>query len=131
MNNLSKNLKFLRKHRQLTQMDMPALIRVSRVTWSNWENGITEPGVEQLISISRLFKINIDHLLKTDISKNLHLVISGPLKTKGKKGNPPNELAEPEPPYTKSKKGQVEWLILKGISSLDDNMEMIKKKLGI
>ena len=66
--NLGINIQFLRKKRKLKQDEMPDLLGVGRSTWSNYENGLTEPDLKTLMNISKFFGVSIDDLL----SKNLY-----------------------------------------------------------
>lgn len=69
---LGLNLRFLRKQRDLTQDEMPAQLGVSRATWSNYENDVTEPGIEMLLRISDFFDVSIDNLLRVNL-QDVHL----------------------------------------------------------
>ncbi|HEY8388880.1 MAG TPA: helix-turn-helix transcriptional regulator [Parasegetibacter sp.] len=77
MSLLSKNLAYLRKQLKLRQEEMQSRVGVSRTTWSNYENGISEPSVNGLINISNFFGVSLDDLLKKDLSR-----------TANSKGNP-------------------------------------------
>ena len=50
----------------MTQDQVAEQIMVSRVTVSHWENGKTLPDIASLISLSDLYEISIDKLLKGD-----------------------------------------------------------------
>ena len=136
MNFFAKNILFLRKKHKYTQADMPALIGVGRATWSNYENGVTEPDFDKLIGIARLFNVTIDDLLKVDIGANTH-VHAGEAVSKSSSKNLPHTdkdssmVQEPEVPYETAKKEQVNWLILQGINTIGENVTKIKEKLGI
>ncbi|MBS1642372.1 MAG: helix-turn-helix transcriptional regulator [Bacteroidetes bacterium] len=64
---LGKNLLYLRKLRKLQQSEMPENIGISRATWSDYENGRTEPNLETVVKISEFFGISLDTLIITDI----------------------------------------------------------------
>lgn len=69
MANWGDNVKFLRKHRQLSQEAMAKDLQITRSKLNAHENGHTlNPPVEDLLMISQYFNISIDHLLKTNIS---------------------------------------------------------------
>jgi len=63
-----KNLTTLRESKRLKQSEMPNLTGVSRATWSDYERGNTEPSFQTLLRISEFFGIEIDKLLKRDLS---------------------------------------------------------------
>jgi len=53
----------------------------SRTTWSNYENGLTEPSINGLLTISRFFGVAIDDLLLKEMK-------IGENKSSGKKSKP-------------------------------------------
>lgn len=122
MNFFAKNILYLRKKHKHTQAEMPALIAVGRATWSNYENGLTEPDFDKLIGIAKFFKVSIDDLLTVDIGAQEHA-------NTAEKEN--SIVQEPEVPYEHAKKEQVNWLILQGINTIGENVTKIKEKLGI
>lgn len=63
----AKNLKFLRKSNDISQAEMFDRCGIKSTTWSNYENGITEPDFATLISISKLFEVQIHDLILTEI----------------------------------------------------------------
>ncbi len=123
MNFFAKNILYLRKKHKYTQADMPALIAIGRATWSNYENGLTEPDFDKLIGISKLFKVTIDDLLTADIGAHDHLNNDADKDS--------SIVQEPETPYETAKPEQVNWLILQGINNIGENVTKIKEKLGI
>ncbi|MCC7050845.1 MAG: helix-turn-helix domain-containing protein [Bacteroidia bacterium] len=68
MHFLSKNLKLLRKRKGITQEDTAQKITTTRVSINSYENGIAEPAIETLISISDFYQINLDTLIKVDLT---------------------------------------------------------------
>jgi transcriptional regulator with XRE-family HTH domain len=68
MHFLGKNLRHLRRQSAKTQSEIASLIQKGQTTIGNWENGISEPSLNELLIISNYFDIPIDALLKTDLS---------------------------------------------------------------
>lgn len=50
----------------MTQEQVTERVMVSRVTLSHWENGKTLPDITSLISLSDIYQISLDELLKGD-----------------------------------------------------------------
>mgnify|MGYP001068192552 CR=1 FL=1 len=77
----SSNIRFLRKRKQLTQLNLAQLLGITRSSLNGYENDIARPSLETLIEFSHFFKISIDNLLKIDLSKlselNLQQLESG------------------------------------------------------
>ena len=65
---LSTNIKFLRKRRNLTQIDLADTLHTKRSSINNYENGAAVPPVNVLICLSDLFNISIDTLIRMDLS---------------------------------------------------------------
>lgn len=63
---ISERLKQARISSGMTQEQVAEKIIVSRVTLSHWENGKTLPDIASLISLSELYEISLDEMLKGD-----------------------------------------------------------------
>ncbi len=57
-------LKELRLKQGLTQNELGKTIGVSGQTILNWENGIYEPKINQLISLADFFNVSVDELVE-------------------------------------------------------------------
>lgn len=64
--NVGEKLKEARIRSGLTQEQVAEKVMVSRVTVSHWENGKSLPDVFSLLSLSEIYQISIDELLKGD-----------------------------------------------------------------
>ena len=63
---INERLKEARKNTGMTQEQVAEKILVSRVTLSHWENGKSLPDIASLISLSDLYQISLDELVKGD-----------------------------------------------------------------
>ena len=68
-NNLSENLKKIRKDNNLSQEQLAEKLGVSRQAISKWESGTAYPEMEKIIQLCDKFDMNIDDLLHRDIPK--------------------------------------------------------------
>jgi transcriptional regulator with XRE-family HTH domain len=68
MHLLGKNIRYLRKQSSKTQSEIASLIQKGQTTIGNWENGISEPSLSELLIISNYFDISVDTLLKIDLA---------------------------------------------------------------
>lgn len=84
MNYFSTNIAHLRKERGFVQQDMTDQLGVKRNTWSNWENGISQPGIDELIKIAQFFDIGLTELLTKDLANTAE---GSKEKKPDKKGN--------------------------------------------
>lgn len=80
---LKDNLKILRKNKGLSQEELSIKLNVVRQTISKWEQGLSVPDAEMLISISKFFNTPISDILGENIiekEKNDLKVISEKLE---------------------------------------------------
>ncbi|WP_222165910.1 MULTISPECIES: XRE family transcriptional regulator [Bacteroidota] len=64
------NLRFLRNRRKITQEQVSAALGMHRIKYTNLENGKTKsPNMEELLKLSRFYRLSIDTLLQIDLSK--------------------------------------------------------------
>ncbi len=68
MHFLGKNLRHLRKKSSQNQDDIAFLVNKGQTTIGNWENGVSEPSLGDLLIISNYFGIPVDALLKSDLT---------------------------------------------------------------
>ncbi|MCG8701992.1 MAG: LexA family transcriptional regulator [Bacteroidales bacterium] len=65
----SSNIKFLRKRRGITQDDLAGMLEMKRPTLSGYENEVSQPTVQALLTFSKFYSIAIDTLLNIDLSQ--------------------------------------------------------------
>ena len=53
----------LRREKEWSQRETAKRLFVSQGTYNNWENGKTQPSIEQLIALSKLFDVSIDYIV--------------------------------------------------------------------
>ena len=63
---LGENIVKFRKKAKLSQEELAELLKVSRQTISNWELEETSPTADQVIELSKIFKVSSDELLGLD-----------------------------------------------------------------
>jgi transcriptional regulator with XRE-family HTH domain len=68
MHYLGKNIRHLRKQLSKTQSEIASLINKGQTTIGNWENGISEPNLEELLILSNFFDIPLDLLIRVDLA---------------------------------------------------------------
>gem|GEM_PF-563723 len=120
MHFLGKNLRYLRKQSSKTQSEIAALIKKGQTTVGNWENGISEPNLEELLIISNYFDIPLDTLLKADLSE------MSLFQRQGSSNMTPYEHGEGDISQVKEDK----WsYVLQEIKSLREEVERINARL--
>ncbi len=58
-----ENIKVARKSSGLTQKQVAQKLSVVESCYANWEQGRTEPNIENLRKLSKLFDVSLDELL--------------------------------------------------------------------
>lgn len=72
MNNLSKNLRFLRRRNGLSQQELAARIGVLRSTLAAYESKNVEPRLDTLVQIALIFGIDLHELILADQEERQH-----------------------------------------------------------
>lgn len=65
---LKENIKSIRKSRGLSQEELAIKLNVVRQTISKWEQGLSVPDAEMLVSISEVFETPVSTLLGENVS---------------------------------------------------------------
>jgi transcriptional regulator with XRE-family HTH domain len=65
---IQSNIKFLRKRRARTQDDVSTFLGMKRSTYAGYENGVADPGINELRLFSDYFRISMDTLVRMDLA---------------------------------------------------------------
>jgi transcriptional regulator with XRE-family HTH domain len=76
LNMLAERLKSTRKAKKKTQDEVAEAIGVNKYTISDWERGIKQPGILNIVKYCNVLGITLDELLGLTQKRELHLVIS-------------------------------------------------------
>ena len=63
----AENLRNLRNMKGISQKELADILKISLKTISHWETGYCEPSISQLITLSELFDVTVDDLIKKEI----------------------------------------------------------------
>lgn len=66
MNNFGEKLKRLREENAFTQDDVARKLNVTRQSVSNWENNKNLPDLTLLVTLSQLYNISLDNLVREE-----------------------------------------------------------------
>lgn len=64
--NFAERLKAIRLDRGMTQKDVYTKLRISPNGYASYEQGRTEPGIETIVQLCKIFEISTDYLLGTE-----------------------------------------------------------------
>ena len=124
MHFLGKNLRHLRKQSSRTQSEIASLIQKGQTTIGNWENGISEPSLNELLIISNYFDIPVDTLLKMDLAE-----------TQGtgtrSAGLPRNYIPNDKEPLKIEEPGNAMAYVLKEIKDMQQKIEQLTARLPV
>jgi transcriptional regulator with XRE-family HTH domain len=60
---IGKKIKELRKEAGLTQKQLAAMVNKSETGFASWEQGLSEPSVNDIRALCRILGVTADHLL--------------------------------------------------------------------
>ena len=63
MSIFSERLTELRKEKHLTQKDLADIIGTNNSSVCDWERGRTEPNIDMIVALCRLFEVSADYIL--------------------------------------------------------------------
>jgi transcriptional regulator with XRE-family HTH domain len=69
MHYLGRNIRHLRKRLSKNQGEIAELVDKGQTTVGNWEKGVSEPSLGDLLILSDYFGISVDALLRTDLTE--------------------------------------------------------------
>ncbi|HLZ87502.1 MAG TPA: helix-turn-helix transcriptional regulator [Puia sp.] len=122
MHYLGKNLRYLRKQLSKTQSEIASLIKKGQTTIGNWENGISEPNLDELLVISNFFDTPLDILVKVDLAEaNMAHRAAGT-------GTAPYDHNADPTPLVREKDDTLSY-VLHEIKSLREEMERLHARL--
>lgn len=75
MNNLGERLYELRTKHEMSQGDLAEKLNVSRQTISKWENNMSIPELDKIISLSNVFGVSVDYIVKGEGEESVPTVI--------------------------------------------------------
>lgn len=60
---LERNINYYRRKNKLSQQALSDLLKTSKNSISNWENGVSLPPLEKLIHMSKIFGLTLDEFV--------------------------------------------------------------------
>lgn len=63
MSVFAEQLKTLRKINGITQKELAEKLKIKQNSYSDWENGKSEPNIEMLVRIADYFDVSLDYLM--------------------------------------------------------------------
>lgn len=68
----SKNFKYLRKHKHLSQSELAEALKISRSKIASYEGRGVEPKLSLLVEIAKFFNVRIEDLIGVDIAQTVN-----------------------------------------------------------
>ena|ERR1700760_63002 len=122
MHYLGKNMRYLRKQLSKTQSEIASLIKKGQTTIGNWENGISEPNLDELLIISNFFDIPLDTLVKIDLAE-----VNTPHRS-GSVGAVPYDHSPESSSQVRERDDKLTY-VLQEIKSLREEMERLNARM--
>lgn len=67
-----KNIKGLRLKHKYTQNYISSYLKINRVVYSRYENGVRDIPVDLLVKLSKLYKVSIDYMVENNFSNDFN-----------------------------------------------------------
>jgi|SRR6516162_3290913 putative transcriptional regulator len=67
MNYLSANIRHLRRSKGISQAELAKNFGKKQNTVGNWENGISEPSIKELVVLSQIFMVDMSDLVNRNL----------------------------------------------------------------
>ncbi len=78
---IGKNIKILRNKNKITQINLANRLNISRQQVANYESGKVTIPLSNIVEMSSIFNISIDHLVKEDFSLKNELLETKKIQT--------------------------------------------------
>jgi transcriptional regulator with XRE-family HTH domain len=116
MNYLSGNIRHLRRIRGLSQAELAKNFGKKQNTIGNWENGISEPSIKELVTLSQVFMIDMSSLVNRNLE---HVIESIPEPTALESIKPATSLSE------EAKELEGFWLALRELRQIQEKLDKL------
>ncbi len=77
---IGERLRYLRMANRLTQREVADILKIHRTTYAYYETGRSNPDLETLSVLSRIFGVSVDFLVNGTTEKNVKRVMDNPSK---------------------------------------------------
>ena len=128
----ASNIHYLRRQNNLSQEEMQARTGILRSTWSNYENGHTEPSFETLKTIADFFQVGIDDLLMKELDREKTIKQdvqhSDFEKSKNKKRNYP--IQDEAKSYVNEKDETEFWVLARELKRINEKLDDLSRQLN-
>ena len=81
---LSDNIRNYRKANNMSQDELAEKLEVTRQSISLWETGQTQPSLDNIVALAKLFNVSTDALLTNDMKMGSEPIVSTPVSKKDK-----------------------------------------------
>jgi transcriptional regulator with XRE-family HTH domain len=129
MNYLSGNIRYLRKKSGQNQAELAKNFGKRQNTVGNWENGVSEPSIKELVALSQIFMVGMEELVNRDLEHK---------DSKEATGDRPLQLAEGLPDSgednlllsVRDKEMDGFWVTLRELRRLNEKLDILMGKRG-
>ena len=114
MSYLSANIRHLRRIKGLSQAELAKNFGKKQNTIGNWENGISEPSIKELVSLSQIFMVDMLSLVSRNLEQG-----NEPTSEPASQETIESRLPEPD----KEKEGF--WLTLRELRIIHEKLDRV------
>ena len=131
MSLFSKNLKFLRKKGNYKQDGISLLFNKRANTIGNWENGKSQPSMEELIKLGGYFKVSIQEFLQEDLEMKFKLQDRENSSEQAGHTIPAHRLQEPLSSTANEGNPEGFWVILRELRAINEKIDLLASGMEI
>ncbi|MFI5155123.1 MAG: helix-turn-helix transcriptional regulator [Chitinophagales bacterium] len=124
MNYLSSNIRYLRRKNGHNQAELALNFGKKQNTVGNWENGVSEPSIKELVALSQIFMVGMEDLVNRDLE--LRDNQGGMEGRNSKMSEVPRDPGPADLPLSsQDKEMDGFWLTLRELRSLNQKLDIL------
>ncbi|MFT3980466.1 MAG: helix-turn-helix transcriptional regulator [Ferruginibacter sp.] len=132
MNYFRTNLTYLRKTLRINQEQIGNQVYKKRSAISNWEAGLSEPDIDELITLSEYFGVRLDILVLVNMPREKLLTeedIKAFHERAGQKPGPVEYDTTHIPPQQINEQGNALWQVLDELKMLGNSVDKLAAEI--
>lgn len=127
MNYLSSNIRYLRRKTGQNQAELARNFGKKQNTVGNWENGVSEPSIKELVVLSQIFMVGMEELVNRDLEQKDKQGAVGELQLTD---SSPETSQAGLPLSSQEKEMDGFWMTLREIRRMNQKLDILIGKRG-
>ena len=128
MNYLSGNIRYLRRKAGQNQAELARNFGKKQNTIGNWENGVSEPSIKELVVLSQIFMVGMEELVNRDLEQKDRLGAAGDLSLPD---SPPQTGRAGLALSSHEKEMDGFWMTLRELRRVNEKLDILISRRGL